>query len=720
MISIERDYYAYLDEMKVIIIIVPYAFDHTVISSFMLVREGEEIPLTIVEKLNLNESIKYICHTPEEIQLGREYWVTDYLQRKTDLQIGAVTRTDSFDQTFYYDGKLGVQYHPDETIFKLWAPTATAVKLKLMNPDEKKQETIELIRIENGVWTVSVKQDLEYFRYSYLVCVNLQWKEAVDPYTVSVTANGVEGVIIDLNKTKLSKRMLQPLEQAVDSIIYEMHIRDFTMHPNSGVLQKGTFKGATEMDAKATDGSPNGLSYVKSLGITHIELLPLNDFAGVDELGEKIEYNWGYNPLHYNVPDGSYSLDPNDPYKRINELKSLIDTIHQNEMRVILDVVYNHVYEREMSAFEKIVPGYYFRRDHHGMPANGTGVGNDVASERKMVRKFIVDSVLFWLEEYQVDGFRFDLMGILDIDTMNEIRVAIDQIDPSVLIIGEGWDLNTPLTLDKKANIHNQKDLPRIGQFNDGFRDSIKGSTFNLYDVGYALGNEHYYHMAIQVLAGSIGHGNAEGGLFDEPNQSVNYVESHDNHTLWDKLLICFPDEDEESRQKYHRLATVMVILAQGIPFLHSGQEFFRTKKGIGNSYQSSDEINQLDWNRKNEYRENVEYIKGIIAIRKAHRAFRLPTATLIRKHMHILPLKKPIIGWNLHEVGEYGPWKSIIVLINPTKSEEIVHLPKGTWHVLANDQVSGNVPVEVIENELRLNAISIYVLFKGYSENVG
>jgi len=712
MIAIEREYQAYLDEMKIITIIIPHALHHDDERTFTLECDGDEIPLTIVEKINLNEFIKYICHTQEELIIGSQYWVKDHLQRKTDLQVGAVTRTSAFDEAFYYDGPLGVSYQTNHTTFKLWAPTATGVKLKLIASDRCNQEIIDLTREEKGVWKVEVHRDMEHSLYTYLVCINLQWKEAVDPYAVAVTANGEEGVIIDLNKTKRLEKKLSPLENAVDSVIYETHIRDLTIHPNSGASRKGTYLGAAEMGTKTRNGTATGLSYIKELGVTHIELLPLHDFAGVDELGKKVEYNWGYNPLHYNVPDGSYSTNPHDPYSRINELKQLIEMIHQNGLRVIVDVVYNHVYERETSSFEKVVPGYYFRHDEHGMPSNGTGVGNDIASERKMVRKFILDSVLFWLKEYQVDGFRFDLMGILDMDTMNEIRSAVDLIDPSVLLIGEGWDLNTPLPNERKANIHNQSSLPRIGQFNDWFRDCIKGSTFNTYDLGYALGNEHYYDMALQVLAGSIGVNHHEG-LFSEPNQSVNYVESHDNHTLWDKLAVCLQNEDPSNIQKYHRLATVMVLLSQGIPFLHSGQEFFRTKKGEGNSYKSSDEINQLDWDRKDEFCHHVDYIKGIIAIRLSHRAFRLPAADLIRKHMCFLSLKKPLIGWILQDVDSYGPCQSIAVFLNPTKTAEVITLPDGDWRIVADDEKSGIIPINHVKEKLELKPISTYVLFK-------
>lgn len=714
--AVKRPFCAYLDRMKVITIIVPIPCEGSVQDSFTLICADKEISLSIDEKTYFQDFIKYVCHLEAEMELfGRQCWVLDALQRKTDLQIGAVTRTTEFDDAFYYDGNLGIQYDDKETSFKLWAPTAVRVKLRLRSPSNSEPVIYNMQRGKKGVWQIKIQEDLEYFCYTYVVCVNLKWEEAVDPYAVAVTANGVEGVIIDLNKTRLPKRYLPALEHPVDSIIYETHIRDLTIHPNSGVLYKGTYIGAGELDTKGMDGSDTCLTYLKSLGITHIELLPVHDFAGVDECGEKREYNWGYNPIHFNVPDGSYSLDPSDPYKRIEELKIFIDRIHQSGLRVILDVVYNHVYIRETSSFEKIVPSYYFRYDQFGMPSNGTGVGNDIASERKMVRKFIVDSVLFWLKEFQADGFRFDLMGILDIDTMKVVRWYVDEVDPSVLIIGEGWDLNTPLPPEKKANIRNQKELLGIGQFNDAFRDYIKGSTFNLYDKGYVLGNEHYYEMTKEMISGSIGVGSMDYHLFMEPGQSVNYVESHDNHTLWDKFSFCLPDEAEEIRCRYHRLATVLVLLSQGIPFLHSGQEFFRTKKGIGNSYCSPNEINQLDWDRKIAFQNDVEYIKGMIAIRKVHRAFRLPTAQLIRQHLRFLPLAKPLLGWLLHDVGKYGPWASIIVLINPLKTSAEVQIPEGKWLILADESISRAIPSnEAIEGKMTMKPLSSYVLIAG------
>lgn len=714
MISIERIFNAYLDQLNSITILLPKKYHNGHSSFFEICKDEQCERLRINEKIDLSDTIKYVCSLGTDPIIGEMYWITDEYGGKTDLQIGSIIRTDEFDKKFFYDGPLGMKYDSQKTNFKLWAPTATKVKLKLYTSDMNELEPIEMNRESQGLWEVSVEKDLEGYGYSFLVCVNLEWKEAVDPYAVSVMANGKLGVVVDLTKTRIEKRPLPPLKHPVDAIIYEIHLRDFTIHPNSGVKEKGTYLGAAELDTKGAGGTPTCLSYVKDLGVTHLEILPLHDFEGVDELGGKTDYNWGYNPIHFNAPEGSYSSDPKDPYARIKELKQLITTIHDQGLRVILDVVYNHVYIREESSFEKIVPGYYFRHDEHGMPSNGTGVGNDIASERLMVRKFILDSVKYWTEEYDVDGFRFDLMGILDTTTMNAIRDLLDGIDPGTLIIGEGWDLNTPIPIHHKASIRNQKDLPRIGQFNDWFRDSIKGSTFNLHDRGYCLGNDHYYEGAKQVLAGSIGLEKAEKGLFLQPDQSINYVESHDNHTFWDKMKVCILDESDEILKRRQRLATTLVLLSQGIPFIHSGQEFFRTKEGVGNSYRSSNEINQLNWDACAKNRVHIEYLKGIIEIRKLHQAFRLPNSQLIRKYLKFLSMPKPIIGLFYDEVGEWGSWEKIITLFNPATEEVEISLPDGDWKVMANDERSGGSPIGTqSEKTFSLKACSSYVLVK-------
>ncbi|WP_026582555.1 type I pullulanase [Bacillus sp. J33] len=711
MISIERNYYAYLDEMHIITILLPFQYHQGRSSRFFLLAGTEEIPMDILNSLPIEDSIKYTCRIDRELSIGEQYWIVDEYGGKTDLQMGAVIRTEQFDKKFFYEGPLGFSYTEEKSIFRLWAPTATKVKLKLKANRNDEAQTVEMARGEKGVWSCEVIGNLDRYLYSFLVCVNLEWREAVDPYAVSVAVNGEYGAIVDLEKTKMVKPELPALIQPTDAIIYETHIRDFTIHPDSGAVRKGMYLGAGEAGTKGGDGEPTCLSYVKQLGITHIEFLPIHDFEGVDERGPKTDYNWGYNPLHFNAPEGSYSTDPGDPYSRIRELKAMVNSIHSEGLRVIMDVVYNHVYIREESSFEKIVPGYFFRHNEFGLPSNGTGVGNDFASERLMARKFIVDSVEFWMKEYQVDGFRFDLMGILDIETMNRIRETADSIDPAAVIIGEGWELNTPIPDDQKANIRNQDKLPGIGQFNDWFRDSIKGSTFNLYDKGYALGNEHYYEAAKHVLAGSIGLEKKEKGIFNSPSQSVNYVESHDNHTLWDKILVCTEGLEENIQQRKHRLATVIVLLSQGIPFLHSGQEFFRTKEGNGNSYRAPDSINKLDWKRKSRYSDNVEYIKGIIEIRKNIPLFRLSSADLIRKSMRFMDVSAPLIGFVLISFDENADWKRAAVLLNPSVAERVISLPDGEWEILADAESAGLMPKGRAAGKFTLSPISSYVL---------
>jgi pullulanase len=699
--------------MRIITILLPISYHKGLSNVFYLVKDDQKIPLYIKETTTLEESIKYICEVPSNLTFGQTYWVYDENGGKTDLQIGAVIRTVEFDELFFYNGQdLGVTYYTSQSLFKLWAPTATEVRMKLTGTDGH-QEVCELVREEKGIWTHKIEGNLEGYRYTYLILINLRWQEAVDPYAVAVTANGEEGVIVNLEKTRSPKPNLPPFEHPVDAIIYETHIRDFTIHPNSGVNLKGKYLGVSELDTSTPQSGWTGLTYVKDLGITHIEFLPVNDFLGVDELGDSTEYNWGYNPLHFNVPEGSYSTNPSDPYSRIVELKQLIHTIQLQGIRVMLDVVYNHVYDRESSSFEKIVPGYYFRHDDFGMPANGTGVGNDIASERLMVRKFILDSVQFWIQEYNIDGLRFDLMGILDVDTMNFVKDLVDQLDPTILIIGEGWNLNTPIPLEKKAMVKNQSQIPRIAQFNDQFRDAIKGSTFNLLDKGYALGNMDKLDQSKLVIAGSIGLNKPEEGFFLEPSQTVNYLESHDNHTMWDKFIHFSKSGSEDTLVKYHMLSTTILLLAQGIPFLHSGQEFFRTKNGVGNSYKSSDLINRLDWIRKQKFSQEINFIKGIIELRKSNQAFRLRTASQIRTHFEWLTLDVPLLGYHLKGVKEYGDWSELIVIFNPTTDCQAVRLDSlGKWQELVNHETAGNSPIKpIMPSNLILEPISTLVI---------
>ncbi|CAM4150643.1 pullulanase [Bacillus manliponensis] len=694
MLKIQRTFEAYLDEMDKITVLLPH--EYGVSNTFSLRHKDEKWDLSICSIINLSHAMKYECKAHEPLDLSKCYFILDERSVETDLQIGAVIRTEQFDEVYYYEGNdLGAQYTKEKTVCKIWAPTASRAKLRIYR-DEQNYHDYEMTREEKGVWCSQLEGDFDGAQYMVLVCINLIWHEAVDPYTKSVTINGERGVIINMEKTYVEDKAILPSYGAeTDAVIYEAHIRDMTMHPSSGVLQKGTYSGFIEERSKP-------LSYMKRLGVTHVELLPLHQFAGVDEEKPFLSYNWGYNPLFYNVPAGVYSLNPQDPYSRIIECKMLIRTIHEHGLRVILDVVYNHVFQRETSSFEKLVPGYYFRHGENGMPSNGTGVGNDVASERKMVRKFIVDSVLYWLTEYRLDGFRFDLMGILDIDTMNIIRKKVDEVKERVILLGEGWDLQTPLSKEKKAALYNAKQMPRIAQFNDRFRDTIKGSTFDVRGKGFAFGdisNQEFVQAALM------------GKGFDTPCQTINYVECHDNMTMWDKLLVS-NDEEEYILKRRHQLATVMTILSQGVPFLHAGQEFYRTKQGHENSYNAPDEINQIDWERAEKEEKTIAYIEGIITLRKQHHAFRFSSLQLIEKHMSFMKTAPSVVAYWLQDVSAFGKWSDIVAVFHNGLEEQELNLPKkGVWHVIADDNMANPHPIFTFEgNKTMIKPVSSYV----------
>ncbi|WP_433743817.1 type I pullulanase [Falsibacillus pallidus] len=683
----KRLYKAYLDSMDTVAVLIPRHHRNGESAGFWLESGGRRCKLEISDSMLLETEKKYVCKLKDTPPFGQTHFIVNEFGEKTDLQIGSVIRTPEFDEMHFFEGSVGCSYSIESSRFTLWAPTATEANLITFHPETGESKKSPMTRGEKGSWVLEIKENMDGVFYKYEVFINKEWRQAVDPYAVAVSKNSEWGVIVDLNKTRKDRNSRPVISSNRDALIYEVHIRDATSHPKSGVDKKGTYVGLAASPSMNDIGQLTGLDYIADLGPTHIELLPFNDFGGVSDDNTDKTYNWGYNPLFFNVPEGSYSSNPNDPYSRITELKNMIDAIHQKGIAVIMDVVYNHVYIRETSSFEQLVPGYYFRHNEFGMPSNGTGVGNDFASERLMGRKFIVDSIRFWLEEYNVDGFRFDLMGIMDIQTMCEVRKLADDLHPGCLMLGEGWDLNTPLPQEKKAALKNAKKMPGISFFNDFFRDTIKGSIFDLYNRGYALGRSRLVPYAIEAFMGSSGFHKGVEGIFLCPKQSINYVESHDNHTLWDKINFCFPDE-LELNQKRHRLATSITILAMGIPFLHAGQEFFRTKKGIDNSYKEPDSINWLDWDRCLEFQDNVSYIKDLISFRKMHGAFRMSDSSEIKKHIEIFPIQGNTVGFHYRDVGHLGNWNNIFIVLNPDEKKKF-KLPAGIndWMLLSNGQ---------------------------------
>lgn len=587
---------------------------------------------------------------------------------------GAIVRTEWF-ETHYTntDEELGAIYEKTATTFTVWAPTATSVKLSIDN------KTLCMQRGNKGLWQLRVHGDWHGFPYHFIATVNGKIIKANDPYTKAILANSEESIVIDLARTNQDnmKQNRPQLEHLTDAIIYELHVRDATIHENSGVINRGKFLGLTEFATKTINGYSTGLSYIKELGCTHVQLLPINDFARVDELQPHLSYNWGYDPQYFQVPEGSYSTQPQDPLARINEAKQMIQAFHQSGLSVILDVVYNHVFIMEESPFEKLVPGYYFRYHPDRTLSNGTGVGNDFATERKMARTFILDTIDFWLDEYQVDGFRFDLMGSIDIKTMRLIQERCQEEVAPIMLLGEGWELSTALSHDLRATSSNSKQLPGIRFFNDYFRDSIKGNLFDQHDTGYINGNGHFIERLPHLVTGSV---LEEYGIpfVDNITQTVNYVECHDNHTLWDRLLLTNRLENEETRKKMHQLASGITLLSQGIPFIHAGQEWFRSKQGDGNSYISSDQINQLNWDERELEDENIIFLKKLIALRKKFDGFRLPSKQEIRKRLYILDTPDPVFGFTL-----FGDDHNIAIYVNPTNEHFQIHLPSpGKWKI--------------------------------------
>jgi len=685
LFRIHRDFEAYMDQFQEITLIIPRAYYGGVCSSFTLLKNGQEYEqLQITNKIDYDSFIKYVVTSLNPLSLEERYDLQDERGNITDLQVGGVIRSPLFDEKYAYDGEdLGATYSKDRTIFKLWAPTACKVRLRFYLDSNETYIEHYMKRTSNGVWEYEIEGDCEGFIYTFLVCVNLIWREAVDPYVKSVTVNGERGVVIDLSKTpQVEKINLKSSDVPTDCIIYETSIRDFTSFPLSGVKLKSTYDGFIEESTKYKEFS-TCFDYIKKLGVTHIELLPFFDFVGIDETKPQLQYNWGYNPLNFNVPEGSYSLDPTKPSQRIVELKNLLSKCHENGLRVIMDVVYNHVYELKNSHFEKIVPGYYFRQDESGLPSNGTGVGNDFATERKMARNYIIHSLKFWLKDYDIDGFRFDLMGIFDIETMKKIAEELRGLKKGIILFGEGWNLNTPLPSEKKATIAQSHQLPTIGFFNDQFRDTIKGSTFSIQELGFISGHNSNPMRLVNLLAGSVGHGN-QLSLFSSPIQTINYVESHDNHTLWDRLTLTGKNEEILIIKKRHLLATAMVILSIGVPFIHSGQEFFRSKNGVENSYNAGDVVNSLNWEKAEQEQEAIEYIKALISIRKKFKAFRLSTKEDILTFVSPYIVDNSVVGLHFKQLKELDEIEELIVLFhNGIDYKLIPFIQNGKWEYL-------------------------------------
>lgn len=624
----------------------------------------------------------------------------------------------SFEEYPIPEGKLvEMEYSPIETKFTLWAPTAEEVRVLLYDSGNEGSayQTLSLEMGEDGIWNTSIKEDLKGKFYTFNVKVNGKWLgDTPGIMAKAVGVNGKRAAVIDLRSTDpegWANDVRPLLKDYADIIVYEMHHRDFSLDSVSGIRNKGKFLALTELGTTTLQGEKTGIDHLKELGVTHVHILPSYDYASVDESKpDKAQYNWGYDPQNYNVPDGSYSTDPYKPDVRIKEFKQMVQALHKAGIRVVLDVVYNHTFNTEESNFERTVPGYFYRQTKDGKPANGSGCGNETASDRAMMRKYMVESVLYWINEYHIDGFRFDLMGIHDIETMNEIRAAVDKIDPSIFIYGEGWAASAPQLnqeeLAMKANIYK---MPRIAAFSDEMRDGLRGGwdddrkgAFLIGQPGHEMSIKFGLVGAVkhpQVINDSVNYSKEPWAL--QPTQMISYVSCHDDMCLADRLKATMPDATDEERASLHKLAETFVFTSQGVPFIFAGDEMMRDKKGIHNSYNSPDSINTIDWRNKTIHHDVFDYVRELITLRKNHPAFRMGDADKVRQYMEFLPVEgSNLVAFILKDNANGDSWKNIIVAFNSRKEPAKLSIPAGRYTIVCKDgkikqsgmgQVSGN-----------------------------
>jgi pullulanase len=601
-----------------------------------------------------------------------------------------------------YTGKdLGLTYTPTAATFKIWAPTATAAKLNIYKSDlgGTAVRSITMNKGVNGVWQITVPENLKNSYYTFQVNIGNTWsEEVVDPYAKACGTNGLRAQVIDLKETnpvgwdKDKSPNFSVTNKQTDAVIYELHVRDASIHASSGIKNKGKFLGLAELGTKNNAGQTTGLSHIKELGITHIHLLPFYDYNSVDETKSAVQYNWGYDPVNYNIPEGSYSTNPSDGKVRIRELKELIKTMHSNGLRIIMDVVYNHTALTKNSNFNILVPDYYYRKRADGSFSDASSCGNETASEKAMFQKFMIESVVYWVNEYHIDGFRFDLMGIHDIQTMNMISDTLHKIKPSIVLYGEGWtSSSSPLPEDKRALKKNAAQLNGIAVFSDDMRDGIKGSVFNIDDRGFATGNTS---NSESVKFGVVAAGKHPQINYSKVNYSkepytsgpaglINYADCHDNNILWDKIELSFKSASAAERTKMHELAYAIVLTAQGASFLHAGTEFLRTKNGVENSFDKGDIVNGIDWDLKTKNMASYQFIKSLVQIRRAHPAFRMQTAQQIATNINFENnLPTGIIAYTINGAAVGDNWKKIWIAYNGSQTPQTLTLPKGTWKV--------------------------------------
>ena len=641
-----------------------------------------------------------------------------------------MTAGSSIETYVYTNDDFGAVYHPGFTSVKLWAPTAKQVRLLLFNDaDTESFSAIPMSRDANGIWSAELRGDMDGKYYLYEVThFQSGWSKPVilrvnDPYARGCSANSGRTLIYDPQKTNpdgWNEDHFVTLKKNTDAVLYEVHIRDFTVNKNSGVADgnRGKYLGMVQPGAKNPAGDACGLDHLKELGVTHVHLLPCFDFAGGDErqkVDEYTWYNWGYGPLLYNTPEGSYASNP-DGTARQKEFKEMVRAFHRDNIGVVMDVVFNHtagIGFRAASIFDKIFPGYFYRKDKFGDYADGTRCGNEFASEKPMARKFILDSIKYWMTEYHVDGFRFDLMGILDRETMLEVYREAKKINSNVIIYGEGWKMEEVLPADKmmtQANVFGTG----IAAFNDGIRDNIKGDNAHAREAGFVQGAGAPFggmkNFQSEIKGQSTGKSDAGIPVFS-PNETINYDSAHDDLCLWDKLQLSAPDAPESWRASMDKLAAGILLTAQGVPFIHAGDEFLRSKNLNPNSYNDNDpRVNPIDWSLKSRHRDVFNFYRGMIALRRAHPAFRMVDRADVDAHLEFAKSAPAnVVEFVLKNHANGDDWENILVIYNGNAEPKDLNVA-GDWQIVANNQAAGAETLATARDKIRVEPFSLIV----------
>lgn len=642
-------------------------------------QDNLQINFNLVNKIFQFRTNIYELELENEIEFGHCYRVYIKHYGYTPLNVSMATSFPDFDQKFYYEGNdLGAHYKKEATTFKVWAPLASRVVLKYASLKKDDWQFAMMNREDKGVYAVTLKGNKEKIRYRFLVINNGMENETIDPYAFGSTANGEDSVVVDFSKFKINfyDDELPRLTSPTEMIIYETSVRDMTSDDRANIVNKGTFYGMIEEGRTCKGLAKAGFDYIKDLGITHLQLLPIYDFKTVDETDMWKTYNWGYDPQQYFTPEGSYARDINDPYSRIGDLMRLVSKYHKHGIRISMDVVFNHVYDFATSSFESVVPNYYFRKDEQGKIVQGSGCGNDLATERPMVRKLIVDAALFFVKTYHIDAYRFDLVGLIDQKTIKMIADKTKLIRPDFMLYGEGWNMHTAYPSEQLTNMNNAFDIDYISFFNDSFREIVKGGSFenSIGERGYMLGNETYRDGFKFSMKGSVTN-HTFTPKFSGAWQSINYVECHDNGTLIDKLIAAEPENDMATHLKKLQAINATVMLAYGVPFFHRGQEIGLSKYGDMNSYRSSDKVNQFAYTIVSKRPELVTYFKGLVRLRKDCRFLHETRAEVIANNTLFTDLEQGGVHIQYLNTSERSPYRIFNVYINISSSPLFINL---------------------------------------------